>query len=64
MTQTYTHAHGRNRSPWICARLAISFECDSETQQGIKARLEANGHPLHVTDHGYYLSPYMNDPNN
>jgi glyoxylase I family protein len=42
----------------------IAFECDAETQQGIKARLEANGHPVRVTDHGYCVSLYVIDPNN
>ena len=42
----------------------IAFECDAETQQGIKARLEANGHPVRVTDHGYCVSLYVTDPNN
>ena len=42
----------------------IAFECDAETQQGIKERLEANGYPLRVTDHGYCVSLYVTDPNN
>jgi hypothetical protein len=42
----------------------IAFECDPETQQGIKERLEANGYPLRVTDHGYCVSLYVTDPNN
>ena len=42
----------------------IAFECDAETQQGIKERLEANGHPVRVTDHGYCVSLYVTDPNN
>ena len=42
----------------------IAFECDAKTQQGIKARLEANGHPVRVTDHGYCVSLYVTDPNN
>jgi catechol 2,3-dioxygenase-like lactoylglutathione lyase family enzyme len=42
----------------------IAFECDAETQQGIKARLEANGYQLRVTDHGYCVSLYVTDPNN
>jgi len=42
----------------------IAFECDAETQAGIKARLEAAGYPIRVTDHGYCLSLYVNDPNN
>jgi len=28
----------------------IAFECDAETQQGIKERLEANNYPVRVTD--------------
>ena len=42
----------------------IAFECDAETQDGIKARLEAAGYQLRLTDHGYCLSLYVNDPNN
>ena len=42
----------------------IAFECNAETQQGIKERLEANGHPVRVTDHGYCVSLYVTDPNN
>ena len=42
----------------------IAFECNAETQQGIKERLEANGYPVRVTDHGYCVSLYVTDPNN
>jgi glyoxylase I family protein len=42
----------------------IAFECDAETQQGIKERLEANSYPVRVTDHGYCVSLYVTDPNN
>jgi glyoxylase I family protein len=42
----------------------IAFKCNAETQQGIKERLEANGHPVRVTDHGYCVSLYVTDPNN
>jgi catechol 2,3-dioxygenase-like lactoylglutathione lyase family enzyme len=42
----------------------LAFECDAETQQGIRARLEANGCPVRVTDHGYCVSLYVTDPNN
>ncbi len=42
----------------------IAFECDAETQGGIKARLDANGYPVRVTDHGYCVSLYVTDPNN
>ena len=42
----------------------IAFECDAETQNGIKARLEAAGYPIRVTDQGYCLSLYVHDPNN
>ena len=42
----------------------LAFECDADTQAGIKARLEAAGHEIRVTDHGYCLSLYVNDPNN
>jgi len=42
----------------------IAFECNAETQQGIKERLEAAGHDIRVTDHGYCVSLYVHDPNN
>jgi len=42
----------------------IAFECDAETQHGIKERLEANGYTVRVTDHGYCVSLYVTDPNN
>lgn len=42
----------------------IAFECDAETQEGIKARLDAKGYPVRVTDHGYCVSLYVTDPNN
>lgn len=42
----------------------LAFACDAETQQGIKERLEANGLPVRVTDHGYCVSLYTTDPNN
>jgi glyoxylase I family protein len=42
----------------------IAFECDAETQHGIKERLEANGYQVRVTDHGYCVSLYVTDPNN
>jgi glyoxylase I family protein len=42
----------------------LAFECDADTQQGIKERLEANGYELRVTDHGYCVSLYVTDPNN
>ena len=42
----------------------IAFECDSETQQSIKERLEANRYPVRLTDHGYCVSLYVTDPNN
>jgi len=42
----------------------LAFECDAETQEGIKQRLEANGYALRVTDHGYCVSLYVTDPNN
>lgn len=42
----------------------IAFECDAETQAGLKARLEAAGYQLRVTDHGYCISLYVDDPNN
>ena len=42
----------------------IAFECDAETQQGIKERLERHGYTLRVTDHGYCVSLYVTDPNN
>jgi len=42
----------------------IAFECDAETQHGIKERLEAHGYAVRVTDHGYCVSLYVTDPNN
>jgi glyoxylase I family protein len=42
----------------------IAFECDPETQHGIRERLEANGYAVRVTDHGYCVSLYVTDPNN
>ena len=42
----------------------LAFECDADTQQGIKERLEANGYELRVTNHGYCVSLYVTDPNN
>ncbi len=42
----------------------IAFECDRATQGEIKERLEAAGHEIRVTDHGYCVSLYVNDPNN
>jgi glyoxylase I family protein len=42
----------------------LAFECDAETQRGIQERLEAAGHALRVTDHGYCVSLYVTDPNN
>jgi len=42
----------------------IAFECDPETQQGIKERLEAHEYTVRVTDHGYCVSLYVTDPNN
>lgn len=42
----------------------LAFECDADTQQEIKQRLEAAGHEIRVTDHGYCVSLYVHDPNN
>jgi len=42
----------------------IAFECDAETQRGTRARLEASGYPVCVTDHGYCVSLYVTDSNN
>lgn len=42
----------------------LAFECTAATQQGIKERLEANGYPVRVTDHGYCVSLYVTDPSN
>ena len=42
----------------------IAFECNGETQHGIKERLEANGYTVRVIDHGYCVSLYVTDPNN
>lgn len=41
----------------------LAFECDAETQHGIKERLEASGYTTRVTDHGYCVSLYVIDPN-
>ena len=41
----------------------VAFECDADTQTRIKARLEAQGYPVRVTDHGYCRSLYVDDPN-
>jgi glyoxylase I family protein len=41
----------------------VAFECDAATQAAIKARLEARGFPIRVTDHGYCVSLYVDDPN-
>jgi catechol 2,3-dioxygenase-like lactoylglutathione lyase family enzyme len=42
----------------------IAFECDAATQRGIQERLEAQGYPVRLTDHGYCVSLYVTDPNN
>lgn len=42
----------------------LALECDAETQAGIKERLEAAGYETRLTDHGYCVSLYVNDPNN
>jgi catechol 2,3-dioxygenase-like lactoylglutathione lyase family enzyme len=42
----------------------VAFECDGETQQAIKSRLEAAGYETRLTDHGYCVSLYVHDPNN
>ena len=42
----------------------VAFECDAGTQDAIKARLESAGYAVRVTDHGYCVSLYVNDPNN
>lgn len=42
----------------------VAFECDADTQQGIKQRLLANGYEVRLTDHGYCVSLYVTDPNN
>jgi catechol 2,3-dioxygenase-like lactoylglutathione lyase family enzyme len=42
----------------------LALECDAETQAGIKARVEAAGYETRLTDHGYCVSLYVNDPNN
>jgi glyoxylase I family protein len=42
----------------------LALECDAETQQAIKRRLEAAGYETRLTDHGYCVSLYVNDPNN
>jgi glyoxylase I family protein len=42
----------------------LALECDAENQAAIKARLEAAGYKTRLTDHGYCVSLYCNDPNN
>lgn len=42
----------------------IAFECDAETQARIKQSLEDAGYETRVTDHGYCVSLYVDDPNN
>ncbi len=42
----------------------VAFECNPATQAAIKARLEAAGLLIRVTDHGYCVSLYVHDPNN
>lgn len=42
----------------------LALECDAETQASIKARLESSGYVTRLTDHGYCVSLYVNDPNN
>src|SRR5262249_13869295 len=42
----------------------LAFECDHATQEGIYSRLEAAGVEARLTDHGYCVSLYVNDPNN
>ena len=42
----------------------VAFECDGATQAAIKQRLEDAGHDIRVTDHGYCVSLYVDDPNN
>lgn len=42
----------------------LALECDAETQAGISERLEAAGYETRLTDHGYCVSLYVNDPNN
>jgi glyoxylase I family protein len=42
----------------------VAFECDAQTQEGIRERLDAAGYATRVTDHGYCISLYVNDPNN
>ena len=42
----------------------LAFECDAETQAGLKERIEAAGYETRLTDHGYCVSLYVTDPNN
>ena len=42
----------------------LALACDGETQNRLKARLEAEGYQTRLTDHGYCLSLYVTDPNN
>lgn len=42
----------------------LALACDAETQTALKDRLDAAGYDTRLTDHGYCLSLYVNDPNN
>lgn len=42
----------------------LAFKCTKETQDGIVARLRANGIEPRIVDHGYCFSVYVFDPNN
>lgn len=51
---------GRSQRPTMLDHIAMVV--DTETQNEIKERLEANGHPVMVIDHGYVKSIYASDP--
>ena len=41
----------------------VAFACDAATQARIRASLEAHGYETRLTDHGYCVSLYVDDPN-
>jgi len=51
---------GRSQRPTILDHIAMLV--DEETQEAVKQRLEANGHPVRTIDHGYVKSIYAKDP--
>ena len=60
----FQHADQDERPIELTSPGHLAFECDAETQRDIKARLEAGGYAVRLTDHGYCTSLYVTDPNN